>query len=256
MEAATFYANERFGPKVASYISSQPIFLAYGAGISIVSPTLTGWQLCKVFSRPTSFPTLAKLGLQIFPHQTMLKALQMNAATPVKEYVSPWLAFGLVGVLQGGVYGQCTVHYSKALQLAKTVTFAGVFRGSLFAGMRDTVSQGVPFMCSSSVQTSLVNPLLSTAPLPDGESASGATIRKVVAVGGTSVFATFASQCFHNAQIKMQADNSLSYSRAVTSIWQEHGIKMFWMGGSARVALLLLVNGLNEVLLKRAWNKD
>ena len=28
------------------------------------------------------------------------------------------------------------------------------------------------------------------------------------------------------------------------------------MGASARVALLLLVNGLNEMLLKKAWAKD
>ena len=27
-------------------------------------------------------------------------------------------------------------------------------------------------------------------------------------------------------------------------------------GGSARVALLLLVNGLNDVLLKRAWEQE
>ena len=242
--------------KAAAFANTQPIFLAYGAGISLVSPTLTGWQLTKVFSRPTPFPTLARLGAQIFPHQVALKAMQMNAATPVKECASPWLAFGLVGVLQGGVYGQCTVHYSRALKLAKEVSIAGLFRGSVFAGVRDTISQGVPFMCSASVQAALVDPLLAMTPLPEADSASGSAVRKVVAVGSTSVAATFASQFFHNAQIKMQGDHSLSYPKAVSSIWREHGVKVLWMGGSARVALLLLVNGLNEALLKRAWNKE
>ena len=197
---------------------------------------------------------IASTANQLLP--TRHYRLQMNAATPVKEYASPWLAFGLVGVLQGGVYGQCTVHYSRSLNLAKQVSLAGLFRGSIFAGMRDTISQGVPFMCSKAVQTRLVDPLLSMTPLPNTESSTGEAMRKVTAVCSTSVAATFASQFFHNAQIKMQADHSLDYPRAVSTIWREHGVKVLWMGGSARVALLLLVNGLNDVLLKRAWEQE
>ena len=74
----------------------------------------------------------------------------MNLATPVKEYVNPWVAFGVVGVLQGSVYGQCTTYVSRALSLAKgaDVSLQGMFRGAGFAAVRDTLSQGVPFMCS------------------------------------------------------------------------------------------------------------
>ena len=45
-----------------------------------------------------------------------------------------------------GVYGQCTTYVSRALALAKTTpSISDMLRGSAFAGLRDTVSQGVPF---------------------------------------------------------------------------------------------------------------
>ena len=34
--------------------------------------------------------------------QTLLKAAQMNLCTPVKEYLNPWAAFAMVGVLSSG----------------------------------------------------------------------------------------------------------------------------------------------------------
>ena len=95
--------------------------------------------------------------------------------------------------------------------------------------MRDTISQGVPFMCSKAVQTRLVDPLLSMTPLPNTESSTGEAMCKVTAslldVGSCDVCLQF----FHNAQIKMQADHSLDYPRAVSTIWREHGAKVLWM---------------------------
>ena len=235
-------------------VAMQPYLGVYAASISIVSPVLTGWQLCNVYSKPTSFATLARIGVGILPHQTLLKAAQMNAATPIKEHVSPWMAFGVVGVLQGGVYGQCNVTFSKALRLAKTLpTLAGMFRGAWFAGIRDTLSQGVPFMLSGTVQSAVVDPLLKVDGNEDSEYASSA--RRAVAVAATSIGATYASQGAHNCQIRMQADHSLGYVTAMRTLWAEHGMRLLWMGGSARVALLLLVNGLNEAVLKKAWEQ-
>ena len=238
-------------------IAMQPYLCAYSGIISVVSPALTGWQLCRVYSKSVPPMTLARIGLGILPHQTALKCLQMNTATPVKEYASPWLAFGLVGVLQGAVYGQANITFSRALKLSTaTVSLAGMFRGSLFAGARDTISQGVPFMLSGSFQAQIVDPLLCPTPT-DGHAAEGDTVgagvRRAVAVICTSIGATFASQGAHNCQIRMQADHALSYSGAVRTLWAEHGPRILYMGGSARIALLLLVNGLNEVLLKKAW---
>ena len=83
----------------------------------------------------------------------------------------------------------------------------------------------------------------------------GHGLRRAVAVIGTSIGATVLSQAPHNCQIRLQADHSLSYGGAVAGLWREHGVRMLYMGASARVALLLLVNGLNEMLLKKAWAK-
>ena len=47
---------------------------------------------------------MVKLSAAIFIPQTILKALQVNASTPVKEYCNTWVAFGIIGVLQGNYY--------------------------------------------------------------------------------------------------------------------------------------------------------
>ena len=136
-----------------------------------------------------------------------------------------------------------------------------MFRGSGFAGLRDTISQGVPFMYASTVQSAVVDPLLKpqagagAGAGADEASDLGHGLRRAVAVIGTSIGATVLSQAPHNCQIRLQADHSLSYGGAVAGLWREHGARMLYMGASARVALLLLVNGLNEMLLKMAWAK-
>ena len=134
-----------------------------------------------------------------------------------------------------------------------------MFRGSGFAGLRDTISQGVPFMYASTVQSAVVDPLLKpqagAGADADETSDLGHGLRRAVAVIGTSIGATVLSQAPHNCQIRLQADHSLSYGGAVAGLWREHGVRMLYMGASARVALLLLVNGLNEMLLKKAWAK-
>ena len=134
-----------------------------------------------------------------------------------------------------------------------------MFRGSGFAGLRDTISQGVPFMYASTVQSAVVDPQLKpqagAGAGADETSDLGHGLRRAVAVIGTSIGATVLSQAPHNCQIRLQADHSLSYGGAVAGLWREHGARMLYMGASARVALLLLVNGLNEMLLKKAWAK-
>lgn len=103
----------------------QPYLLGYSAAISVFSPCATAFQLCKVYSKAVPLPRLAALSAQIFPHQTCLKLLQMNLATPVKESCNPWAAFFVVGVLQGGVYGQSNVHFATKLKLSSTASLKG-----------------------------------------------------------------------------------------------------------------------------------
>lgn len=240
----------RFRPRTLA--EKQPYLLGYGIGISLLSPTLTAYQLCKLYNKPVSPMRLATLSVRIIPHQTCLKWAQMNTATPVKEYLNPWLAFAVVGILQGGVYGQCNVHFARVLHLSNSASMAGIFRGWVFAGARDSISQGIPFVCSSMTEQYVFDPVWEMCKLDSlGEMATGA--KRALSVVCTSLFATVASQGLHNAQIKMQADQSLSYIRTVQILWAEHGASIFYKGATARVGLLLVVNGFNEALLKPAW---
>jgi len=239
---------EKMRPR--TFLERQPYILVYGAIISLFSPAATAYQLCCLYHIRPVMSELLRMSFVIFPHQTALKALQMIASTPVKEYLNPWAAFAVVGVLQGGVYGQANVYFSKAMELGKVATMKGIFRGSVFAGLRDTVSQGIPFMCSKNFQNAVIDPIWATP----ADDADAAKTKHFVSVIITSVMATYMSQGLHNCQIAMQADQSLGYIRAVRSVFHLHGFKFLIKGAEARVGLLLLVNVLNDVLLKPAWS--
>jgi len=236
-------------------IERQPYIFAYGAAISLVSPAATAYQLCRLYGITKSPLQLLGMSAAIFPHQTVLKAAQMNASTPVKEHLNPWMAFAAVGVLQGGVYGQCNVHFSRALKLgAGTASLAGIFRGSGFAAVRDMLSQGLPFMCSGTVREQVLGRVYPTVQDENNnETSLESSIKQWTAVLSTSVVATYLSQGLHNGQIAMQSNQSLGYAAAVRTVWRQHGLAALYRGAEARVGLLLLVNALNEVLLKPAW---
>jgi hypothetical protein len=232
-----------------SFLEKQPYIVSYGAAISLFSPVGTAYQLSRLYHLKPSTGALLRMSLRIFPHQAALKTLQINASTPVKEYLNPWAAFAVMGVLQGGVYGQANVHFSRALQLGKTVSLAGIFRGSAFAGVRDVLSQGVPFMFSQSVRETVLDPIWKT----HQEDTVASSCKQWASVLSTSVAATYASQGLHNCQIAMQADQSLSYGQAVRTVFKQHGLKVLIKGAEARVGVMLVVNVLNELLLKAAW---
>jgi hypothetical protein len=249
--STTLFTLNKTRPR--TFAEKQPYIFAYGAAISLVSPAATAYQLCRLYkvSKPPS--QLIRMSMSIFPHQTLLKALQMNCSTPVKEYLNPWAAFCIMGILQGGVYGQANVHFSKVMALGTTAaSITGIFRGSAFAGSRDMLSQGLPFMCSGAVRSSLLDPLYPTN-VDDDTNAFAITVKHWTSLLSTSVVATYLSQGLHNCQIAMQADQSLSYRQVLRKVWTEHGFAVCYKGAEARVGLLLVVNVLNELLLKPAW---
>ena len=110
-------------------------------------------------------------------------------------------------------------------------------------------------MLSSSVRERIFDPLLDASHDDDDNNSDSAA--SLAAHWGsvilTSVAATVASQGLHNAQITMQADQSLSYASAVKSLWRNNGMGMMVRGAEARIGLLLVVNILNELILKPAW---
>jgi len=190
------------------------------------------------------------LAARILPHQTLLKVAQMNASTPVKEHLNPWAAFAVVGILQGGVYGQSNVFFSQNLGIGKDVSLKGVFRGWGYAGARDMMSQGIPFVFAEKVRKNVLDQAWDTSDQPDGVADQ---IKQYAAVIGTSVVATYMSQGCHNCQITMQTDQTLGHLGALRKAYAANGLSLLYKGAEARVGLLLIVNVLNEVFLKKAW---
>ena len=108
-------------------VEKQPYLFAYGAGISVFSPYASIYQLVKLNPQVVTTNTrMLTLAATVFPIQTLLKAIQMNIGTPVKEVLNPWAAFAVVGILQGGVYGQCNIYFSKQLGIAKNAPRSGL----------------------------------------------------------------------------------------------------------------------------------
>jgi hypothetical protein len=232
-------------------LEKQPYIMAYGAGISLFSPYASIYQLCKLNPQVNAtLKTRLTLSAKVFPIQTLMKAIQMNLSTPVKEQLNPWAAFAVVGILQGGVYGQCNIYFSKQLGIAKDLNIKGLFRGVAFAAGRDTISQGVPFMCSPLMRKYVVE---SIAPSDEHTSDFNKSVKQWASVLSTSVISTYASQFFQNCQITMQANQTLSYPGVLKQVWSQNGISCFYKGAEARVGLLIVVNVLNELLLKEAW---
>ena len=96
----------------------------------------------------------------------------------------------------------------------------------------------------------MLDPLYDTSDNPNGVAAS---VKQWTSVLGTSVFATYASQGMHNCQIVMQTDKAVSHMGALQKAVKQNGVSLLWRGAEARVGLLLVVNVLNELLLKKAW---
>ena len=165
----------------------------------------------------------------------------------------------MVGVLQGGVYGQANIYFCDKLKLGKKIALSGMFRGVAFAGCRDMISQGVPFMFSATVKKIVFDPLFPDS-ISDPTKNSFLTpylpsIKHWSSVLFTSAIATVLSQCLHNCQMTMQSDQSLGYMTTLQRVWKNNGIATFYRGSEARIGLLLVVNILNEALLKKAWSK-
>lgn len=246
-----------------TFLEKQPYILSYGTALATVSPALTGYQLCRLYKIQKPPSQLLRLAFGIFPHQAVLLSCQLNASSAIKDILNPWAAFFVVGVLQGAIYGFSNVHFSKAWNLGTAAASAPnmlarvriMFRGSGFAGVRDTISQGTPFMFSGAVHTNVLDKIFPSPPKDetDTEPTPLDLAKHWTALFSTSIVATYISQGIHNCQTTLQTNTNLSYFGAMKKVWTEHRFAAFYKGAEARVGLLLIVNVLNELLLKPAW---
>mmetsp|Transcript_31848 Transcript_31848/g.53731 ORF Transcript_31848/g.53731 Transcript_31848/m.53731 type:complete len:291 (+) Transcript_31848:76-948(+) len=255
-------------------METQPYLLGYSAVTSLIFPMSTIYNLGKLNPQiPVKFSRMASLSARVYPVQTFMRSLQMNASTHVKDQIDPWIAFALARVLQGGIFGQCNVYFSKQLGIAKSgVSVLATFRGFGCAAVRDVIAQGIPFMCGADVKRLLFDALLPTnkgneikenysersnvgmVGLARCSDEGIDTIKHWAAISSTSVVTTYASQGLHNCLVVCTADQRLSLVEAMQLLWARHGLAALYRGAEARVGYLMVINVLNELLLKPAWS--
>jgi len=242
-----------YADPLPTYAKKQILMVGYGVSLSLFSPMANLYQLRALYpcirARLLESPGLAtRLCASIYGQQVLLRIMQVNLSSPVKDHLSPWLAFGVMGVLQGGVYGHANIHFARKLNIDRTLTMSMIFRGSWFAFARDMISQGVPFMFSDTVRTTMLDRV---APAQDHMSSS---VKQWSSLIGCSIVSTYLSQGFHNCQTAMQTHHDMSSVGAFRSMMQKHGVSFMWKGAEARVGLLLVTNVFNEIFLKPVWH--
>lgn len=178
---------------------------------------------------------------RIMPQQMALKSIQMAISTPIKEKTNTWVGFGVIGVLQGVIYGHANISIRNQFikEQKRKLHLLGMFRGSMFAASRDMISQGIPYVYHKKVGYYLL-----------GENKE----RQLFSLLFTTTGAAVMSQFFHNCQCNMHVDASLNYEQAVEKTFRQHGLRSFYVGVSNRMFMLYFMNILNEVFLRPVWN--
>lgn len=122
-------------------------------------------------------------------------------------------------------------------------------RGCHFAGIRDMISQEIPFMLSPVLDTHLMDKIY------PHDSASVQKLRLWTSMAVTSFVATLISQGMQNCIISMHADHARNSVETIRDLWRRNRWSMFYKGAEGRGPLVLYVCVLNEYLLKPAWKE-
>lgn len=207
--------------------TKQNVYLGiYSTIMGIAIPAAQHYQLRRIYP----FRSLHTRGLlTAVPTQTLARFAQIKLCTHINQHISPWVAFGFIGILQGAFYGHAN------MKLYQTpINIRNVFRGSQFAMFRDMGSQGIPFVL--------------TEPLSEFTG-----ISKWPCLAFTSIGSTYLTQTAHNCQSVMQTNPKFTAFDTWIYIYRH---KMFLKGVCSRLVLLGIVNVLNNVLITEAWNTN
>lgn len=212
----------------------------YSANISLISPVTNLYQLCRVHNKP--FLSNILYPYRIFPQQVALRFTQLHISLFSKEHLSPYLTFGIIGVLQGGIYGHANVYLAKQLNIVNKVAFRNMFNGSLYAFSRDSISQGAPFLLSDRFKSSIINPLF---PFLSDKT------QQFLSIGTLSITFTALSHPFHNLQMIMQLNSKYRYKDSLVQLINNK--RLLLKGVESRILLLFVTNLFNEIYLKPIW---
>lgn len=237
-----------------SFIEKQHYMLACGLGMSLFSPYTVVYQLCQLHPHRAVTPyKMLRLSAQLLPVQISIRYFQVNFSAPLKEYLSPWVSFALVGVMQIAVYCHSNMHFSRALGIVNAANQGSALRGIAFGAPRDIFAQAGPFLCSDSVREYIIDRIIPSEPTYESRFSFA---NQLTAVMASSVASTYITQCLHNCHSTMQKDQSLDYINSMRVCWQRYGMAAFYRGAERRMGVLMAMNTFNELLLKPSWRGE
>ena len=133
--------------------NKEKSFLYHSSTITLFSPLASLYQTSTLFNK--SFISNLKFVPRIVPQQILLRYGQLHISTQCKDQFSPITAFGIIGILQGIVYGHSNLYFSKQLGVIPKINYLNYLRGPIFASSRDIISQGIPFALTETVRDTL-----------------------------------------------------------------------------------------------------
>ena len=227
--------------------SRESLFLQHSTVISLFSPIASLYQTSKLFGQP--FHTNLRHIPPIFLPQIALRYVQTSLSTDCKDTFNPLIAFGLIGILQGGVYGHSNLYFSDKMNISHNKEMRNYFKGPVFAATRDIISQGLPFY---------LTPLLASYTFHITKQCVSENINQwneFLILGGISIISTYLSHPFHCLQIFIQNDPKSTQIDIAEKIIGQYKWTLFYRGITGRLFLLLITNFSNHMFLRHIWNE-
>ena len=224
-------------------------FIKHSLCMSIFSPIASLYQIIKIFNVQKNMGLVGKnksiffKNLKhvryIYPQQFILRYAQIHVSTKVKENLSVIPAFGLIGILQGGIYGHTNLYFSNKFGITKNIKITDYFRGPIYAASRDILSQGMPFLLTPKIEKMIFN--------------DNSTKYHYPTLFGISLISTFLSHPFHCLQIYCQNNRNKNQYQIAKEIIKKHKLSLFYIGIESRIILILFTNLFNDFFLREIW---
>lgn len=223
--------------------SRESLFLQHSMFISIFSPITSLYQTCKLFDKP--FMLNLKLVPRIFLPQIALRYTQTYLSSTCKDVFNPVVAFGIIGILQGGVYGHSNLYFSDKLHISHNIHVRNYFKGPIFAATRDIVSQGIPFYLSPYI----------CGYIHKNIDRKLNTLEELLVLSSLSISTTYLSHPFHCLQTFIQNNPNNTQFNIAYEIINKYKWSLFYKGITGRLVLLLAINVSNHIFLRQLWNR-
>ena len=235
----------------------EKCFLSHSISMTFFSPLSSLYQITQLYNldqkrglvklHNSPFVQNIKYIPRIFPQQVLLRYGQLHLSTLCKqqEEIPTVVAFGIIGILQGVVYGHSNLYFSKKLNiLNKDIKITKYFRGPAFAASRDIISQGLPYALTEKVSNHLFK---NKASDPFYHYGTLFTL---------STLSTFLSHPLHCFQVFAQNETGKSHYQIAKQAIKLHRWSLFYKGIEARLILLGLTNFFNDMFLKDVWSTE